>query len=876
MTLLRSPLFAPFALALRNMRTRLGRTLLTTAGISLGVAVVLAIQITNESTLASINRVFDRAAGQANLLVSTNSLMSGTGESLSEELTARMAAVPEVEVASPTLRVQTLLASEAESWELTVGVGGVASGTVLDVYGIQPELDPQVRVYLFTEGRMPEPDTYEAAIPAEFAEEKGLAMGDDLVILIPDGTARLEIVGLLESEGVGLLNSGAVAFAPLSVAQDLFSRNGEVDEIALRIVPQVADDANALDALKAELETRAGRNARVIYPAARGQLVARMLGSYQQGLQFFSLIAIFVGSFLIYNTFTMTVVERTHEIGMMRAIGMSRRQVMGLVMAEAGLLGVLGSLVGLVLGVALARGLILALTGFLASGESVLSVPPQGVAQSFVMGIVVTLVASLIPAVQASRISPLEALRVRARTGEAVRPVLWASGLALLFVGLAAIYGLEFRPSVAFNALTTSVMFIFLGATLTVPLAVTLLQSITRQLSGRVYGREGEIGSANVQRSLGRTTLTVSAMIVSLAMIVGIGSMSYSFEKDFSSWIDASLGGDLYVTSPVRMREAFGRQLESVPGVEAVSPSRILIAQIARRSLPPNRAEDNDTVYFIAIDPQSYRQVSAMEFVSGQGEPQENWALFEQGNAVFISSVLAESLKLDKGDTIYLQTRRGERPFVVAGVIVDFFAQGQTITASYSDLHEWWGENGADRFILKVQDGYSTDAVAQDLKDRYQKTRNISVQTTASFKAQISQLLEQSLALFDVLSMISVVIGTLGVINTLTMNVLERTREIGGLRSLGMTRGQIIRMILAEALGLGGMGAIYGLTFGYVLAQIMIESLNQGNGYDLEFIFTLQPFLLGALLALGISQLAALSPARRGAALNIVEAIKHE
>jgi putative ABC transport system permease protein len=476
----------------------------------------------------------------------------------------------------------------------------------------------------------------------------------------------------------------------------------------------------------------------------------------------------------------------------------------------------------------------------------------------------------------AARISPLEALRVQGRTGEAIRAIVWASGLALMFIGFTSNYGIPYRDSVAFNMLMINVVLIFLGAILTVPLVIRYLEKFTRKLAVRVYGREGLIGSSNVNRSIGRTTLTVASLIVSLAMIVGIGSMSHSFENDLTSWVNASLGGDLYVNSPVRLRESFGRQLEGVEGVEVASPARFMVVQIAPRSLPPDVEEDDDTVFYYIMDPESYLAVGSIEFTTDQGNPDENIERLKQGNAVFLSSVLADKLELDRGDTLYLQTGRGVQPFEVAGVIVDFFAQGQTITGTYRDLKTWFGLSGADRFTVKVADGYDPAAVAQALRDRFQKSRNISVQNTESFKKQIDDILNQSLALFDVLSSIGVVIGTLGVVNTLTMNVMERTREIGGLRSLGMTRSQVIRMILSEALGLGTMGMIYGLGFGFLFAQVIINALNRGNGYDLSFSFNPMPFLSGALLAIGISQIAALSPARRASRLNIVEAIKHE
>ncbi|MBN1668183.1 MAG: FtsX-like permease family protein, partial [Anaerolineales bacterium] len=205
-----------------------------------------------------------------------------------------------------------------------------------------------------------------------------------------------------------------------------------------------------------------------------------------------------------------------------------------------------------------------------------------------------------------------------------------------------------------------------------------------------------------------------------------------------------------------------------------------------------------------------------------------------------------------------------------------FTGQGYTINGTYQDLQRWFGESGADRFTIKVTPQASVQAVSVEIEDRYQARRFISVQTTAALKADINGLMDQSFQLFDVLNLIGVVIGALGVTNTLTMNVMERQREIGGLRSLGMTRHQVLRMILAEALALGSMGAIYGLVFGYVMAQILVWAMNLMNGYELVYVFTAQPFVLGVLIAFGVAQGAALLPARRAARVNIVEAIKHE
>lgn len=865
------PWLAPFFLALRNMRTRIGRTLLTLMGIVLGVAVVLAIQVTNQSTLDSINQVFDRAAGQADLLIVP---ALGGQAKLDEALLFQVQALDNVEITAPSVQVQTIMAMDAESWQIDFTVTGTSAGNSLQMYGIDPLLDPQVRVYEIEAGRLPDVETYETIIPASYAEEKGLELGDDLVFITSGETERLEIVGLLAEEGVALLNDGVIALAPLTVVQEIFDHGLELDEIAIRVTSEIRNAPRELEAFKSALESQV-EDERVIYPAARGQLVSSMLATYQQGLSFFSLIAIFVGAFLIYNTFTMTVVERTREIGMLRAIGMNRWRVISMVLAEALVLSLLGSALGVMAGVGLARGLMSMMGAFVDTGEQVFSITWTGLLQSLSVGVGVTLGASLLPSVQAARISPIAALRVRAHTSEAVRPIIWISGITLLFVGWAMLYRMEWRAALQFPMGSMAILVIFLGATLTVPVVVALLEGGTRPLATTLYGNEGSIGSSNVRRSVGRTTLTVASLMVALAMIIGVGSLAYAFEVDMAAWIDTALGGDFYVRSPLVMRENFGRQLANIPGVEAVTPSRYIYVRIASEMLPPASAED-DTLFYIAIDPNTYRQIADMEFAVDQGDPDENWARLARGGAVFISTVVADRFDLQQGENLRLVTHRGEYDFEIAAIVVDFTGQGYTVHGTYDDMARWFAESGVDRFTINVSPGYSVEAVTDDIESRYKSRRNISIQTTEEFKTHIEELMTQSFQMFDVLNFIGVIIGALGVINTLTMNIMERRREIGALRSLGMTRNQVLRMVLAESLTLGAMGGIYGLTFGYIMAQIMIWAMNVMNGYDLVYVYHSQPYVIGTLIALAIAQGAALLPARRAARVNIVEAIKHE
>jgi putative ABC transport system permease protein len=863
---------APFFLARRNMKARRGRTALTLLGIVLGVAVVLAIQITNQTTLDSLRQVFDRATGGANLVVTP---LSAGDPAFQVDFLERLEKAPGVQSAAPMVRQFTLLASQAGSWQIAFSMTGVAAGNLLQVYGVDPLVDQQVRVYELTSGRMPDYDKYEVVIPLNYAEENGLKLLDHLVFLVPDGLVRLKIVGLLNEQGVSLINDGAAAFAPLEVVQDLFGRGDELDEIALQVDRQISEAPEQLENLRLLLDERLQGEAQVLYPAGRGQLVSQMLATYQLGLTFFSLIAIFVGAFLIYNAFSMTIVERTREIGMLRAIGMNRQNVLNMVLAEALLLSLAGSTLGLGVGIVIARGLIWLLGDAVTAKQGYLSVPLEGLLYSLAVGVGVTLLAAALPGAQAARISPLDALRISGRSGEQIRPLVWFSGLVLFGVGLAVIYGLQWRDEVIFLAGNIALVSIFLGATLTVPLVAGWLEPVARPLATGLYGNEGMIGSSNIHRSVGRSTLTVASLMVSLTMIVSIASLAYSFEQDMTNWLENALGGDLFVRSALPMRESFGRQLLAMPGVQAVTPARTLTVRAAPGMLAA-RSNASQEFYFTAIDPPTFRLVGDMLFAANQGDAQANWQRFQQGGALFISTSVADVYQLGQGDEIVLLTNRGEKAFSVAAVVIDFGGLGQSVYGSYEDMQRWFARQGVDRFTLKVAPGYTAQDIADQVVERFQASRQISVQTSESFKRSILDLMDQSFRLFDVLSLIGVIIGVLGVINTLTMNVLERQREIGGLRSLGMTRSQVLRMVLAEALALGAMGGVYGLVVGFVIANVLIRGANMMIGYDLTFQFTATPFLTGAVIAVVVVQLAALLPARRAAAVNIVEAIKHE
>ena len=402
-------------LAIRSLVARPLRTLLTTFGIVLGVAVILSINITNRSTLAAITRLFSESTGSTNQELTNADITLG---GFDEGILYRIESVAGVSAAVPLIQSQTLLADDSQRNEFNVSFFGIVPGGLL-VYGIDPAKDTLVRDYKLEAGTFltEDPNEFHIVLVREFAEENNLQLGKSVTIRTPAGNARLKIIGLISREGPGQLNNGAFGVVPLDTAQKIFERPNELDQVDI-LAAEENRSPQELDALKASLQDRIGVQYSVIFPATQGKRVSQMVSGYQTGLNIFSLIAIFAGAFLIYNAFSMTVIERTREIGMLRTLGMTRWQVMKQILLEAITLSIAGSAIGIGLGILLARGLIRVTEVFLAQDVSDVAIPVSALVTSAGIGIIVTLLATVIPAWQAGRISPLEALRIRGNSDD--------------------------------------------------------------------------------------------------------------------------------------------------------------------------------------------------------------------------------------------------------------------------------------------------------------------------------------------------------------------------------------------------------------------------------------------------------------------------
>ena len=853
-------------LSIRAIQRRPLRTILSMLGIMIGVAGILALGITNEASIRAINDIFTQSSGRTDLMI----IPASGSTALAENVLIKADRLASVEMVLPISMAQTSLAGEANGGTLDLSFFGMDSSGLL-LHGIDPILDYAARDYKITQGRFlsNEEPGFEVVFVEDFAEEEEIEIDEYVEIITPNGLEKLKVVGLIAKSGPGNTNNGVFGVVPIGTAQQMFNRRGEYDQLDILLSEK---DQDQVEASRVELQARLGDGVSVTYPAGQGQRMQQMLSNYQIGLNFLSGIALFVGAFLIYNAFAMTVVERTREFGMLRTVGMTRKQIVIQVIMEALTQGLIGSVLGAVVGILGARGLT-SLMGPLLGADiaSDLSIPIDVLILSMGVGIFVTITSALVPSIQAGRVSPISALRVRGKSQEGwITRSGWKVGLGMLiFSTILLIWNpFSFDPQFILGSLTVFLM--FGGVTLLIPGTIHIWEKITRPLTRAAYGNSGLIGSRNTERAKVRTTLTLVALLIGVAMVLIVRIMTGAFASDLIEWIGAYLGGDIYVHSNVSLRADLASQLNGVSGVSAATPIHYQEVEVQ------TSGGDEEMITFMAVDPPTYSRVT--NFVFADSDIDEMIALTElnSGGSIFISSVMAEKYNLGRGDELLIKTRGGYKPFNVSAVVVDFYNQGLVVTGNRHDLRRYFRSNQVSTILIKAEQETEIASLMANIDQIYGKRYLLSLESNENVRASIFTLLNQAFMMFDVMGVLAVIIASLGIINTLTMNIMERTQEIGMLRAIGMTRGQVIKMVLSEAGLMGVIGGLIGLLFGVLLSRIFLAGMTAMSGYKLDFIVPAGGVVIGLVIALGISQLAAFQPARKAAKTNVLEAIRYE
>ncbi|MBA2372863.1 MAG: FtsX-like permease family protein, partial [Chloroflexi bacterium] len=575
-------------------------------------------------------------------------------------------------------------------------------------------------------------------------------------------------------------------------------------------------------------------------------------------------VALFGAAFLIFNTLSMSVVERAREVGLLRAAGATRRQVSTYFLCQGLVLGSLGSMLGIAFGAVLAGGM----TRYVGSvGAVALDGPaaaPGAVIAALAVGLVVTLAAALEPARRAGRIPPVEALRSRLDLPEARRArARWLIGV----LGIVALGGLLMWPGGPGGAGLVRALVVYgvlLGVTLLSPVILPPLARLAGIPFGLLFGLEERLARGSFIRDRSRATLTVGALTVGLTMIIALGGLSQNARAAATAWLADVVPGDLVLSSirPIAPEEGIDELLSGLPGVERISP--VGSFQLAIGGLRADAA---------AVSGADLAEDGRLRFTAG--DRAAALAGLDTGGAALLPLSAAGRLGLGLDDTLTVATSTGATLDLRVAGIVERSLPGpasEAILVGWSDATTSLGVAGTDAFAVR----FVADATLEQRSAFADEARGLALAPTpiAGIDGAIGAALGRVFGLFDALAIVAVLVAALGIVNTLTMNVIERVREIGVLRAVGMSRRQVWRMVVVEAGIVGLVGAILG-TVGGVLSGFVMVAL-AGGAIEPGCVIPWAAVGLSFALGVALAMLAAAYPARVASGISITRAVKYE
>jgi putative ABC transport system permease protein len=850
--------------ALKGLAGRKLRAALTAVAIVLGVAMISGTYILTDTIKSAFGTVFTQVYKNADGVITGKSAIGESEEgeegktpAFSESLLAKVRALPSVAEAQGGVQDRAQLVGRNGKVIATGGAPGLA-------YSVHPHGAQRFNPLTLTAGTWPSgPD--QIVIDANTAKKDHYSVGETIGVIARGAEQHFQIAGIAEIGGVSSLGGATMAIFDFPIAQKIFHKQGQLDTITLSAKhgytpAQLVREVKPL--LPANTQVRTGeQQAQKATSNTNGFLTI-----IQDFLLAFAGIALFVGSFVIANTLSITIAQRTRELATLRTLGATRRQLLRSVLAEAFIVGLLASIVGLFLGLGLAKGLNSLFVSFgidLPQAATVFAT--RTVIVSILVGVAITMLAALRPAIRATRVPPIAAVREGAllppsrfaRFGPYAAMLTIAVAVALMLVGL---FVSSLSTAQRLLAIGVGAAALFVGVAMLAKTLVRPLASVLGWPASRLGGAAGGLARANAMRNPTRTASTASALMIGLALVTLVSVLAAGLKSTFEGSVNEAFKADYALTATnnfTPISATAGDALSSVPGVEVVSG---VLAGSGRAF--------GEKITVSGVDPEISRVIKAKWHRGSQAVPAQ---LGEDG--AFMSKEYAESHNLRVGSSLVVETPAGKHLHLQVRGLTSPPKGGSpygdvTISKTRFDA-EYVDPQSVFTFVDIA--GGATAANTHKLEAALSGYPDAKIQTESQFKHNQEKGIDTLLNLLYVLLSLSIIVSLFGIVNTLVLTVFERTRELGMLRAVGMTRRQLRRMIRAESVVTALIGAALGIPLGIVLA-LMVGQAIEYPAFTIP-VGTLVVFVIAAIV---VGLLAAIFPARRAARLNVLEALQYE
>ncbi len=838
------------------LRKHLLRSVLTTCGIVLGVALLVGMKTANQSVLTAFSSTVDKIAGKAQLQVTAGD--SG----FPEEVLERVQAVPEIRAAAPVIEASADpgLRGQGRLLILAVDLTGDRALRDYDMDSAEEEVIDDPLVFLA------QPDSI--ILTREFAGRNGLHTGSAIALDTMEGRKHFTVRGILKAGGMASAFGGNLAVMDIYAAQMIFGRGRRFDRIDIGLREGVP-----LEQGTAALQKALGPGFRVEPPSGRGKQFESLLGVYTLAVSISSMFALFIGMFIIYNSFSIAVTQRRSEIGILRALGATRAQIRALFLGESALAGLIGSVVGVGVGLAFARSLT-GMTGQLM--DSIFGVPqnakavvidPWFLAGALLVGILTSMFAAWIPARNASRVEPVQALQkgkyqVIGAGENRFRRIAALGAVAIAVVCLAFS---AYRPAFYLGYLLT-----VLAALLLTPFLSLEIARLLRYPLRWLRPVEGSLAADSLIQAPRRTSATVAALMLSLALVMGHGGIAAASLESIDEWVTHTLDPDLFVTASETLSQrdyhfqpAVGEELEKLPGIREIQAVRTIRVQFHGKP-----------VMIVGVD-MGHARHRVLRDLDGDSDGMYRKASAGQG--LVVAEMLARLENFKKGDIVELDTPGGVLRLPVVGIIRDYSNQLGSIYLDRAVFVRGYQDDTVDVFRVYLDKGVDAEAMRAQILERVGSGRRMFVMLNREARKFVMDVSNQWLGMTYIQVIVAVLVAVLGIVNTLTVSIADRRRELGILRAVGGFRRQIRHTIWLEAVAIGIIGLLLGVGVGALNLYYELQAIrNDLTGMVLDYRFPLGVVMLLIPVILGAAFASAILPGETAVRSSLVEALEYE
>ncbi|GCB53359.1 ABC transporter permease [Streptomyces sp. NL15-2K] len=843
-------------LTLKSLLSRKLRLVLSGLAVVLAVMFVSGAMVIKDTLNRSIDAQFAGAYADIDLHVALKPKVKSPAED-------DAAVIPPVDRAAVDRAAGVAGVAEASGMVLAEGArvigkdGKVVPGTGGPRYG--ESWREESGLISLRSGHEPRADN-EVALNAGLAEKAGLKVGDQVGVLTNEPKQNFVVAGVFGYSGNrdSIGGEQTVAFTEPVAQRLMLGRSDGYSGIKVT----VADGASA-DTVRSALGKELGAG----YDVLTGKELAQKASDKSRGildmmnmlLLGFAGVAVFVGVFLIVNTFSIIIAQRMRELALLRALGASRKQMIGSVLTESFVVGLVSSALGLAAGVgigALGADLLASSTDGLQVAS--LGVPAGAVVTSFAVGILVTMMSALVPAVRASKVPPVAVIRATATQQGKHRKQTWTGTVMLGLGGLLLVLGLSGTGGA--TTIISGVLLAFIGVSLLTP----LISKPSVEVLGALFARStpGALGRSNSARNPRRTAITASAMMIGVALVTAISTVAASAEDSVTRDIRRDLKADLVAmgeagsASSASVDPAALARIAEVPGVESVAAVSMDTAMVGKESQPVTSWQDWTKA----------REVLGLKAAEGSIDT------LAPGSVIMNEST-AESRGAKVGDRITLQLQRGDtHTYRVSGVFADS-TLSSGLVVPWADAEAGFRSKQPSQAYFQLAGGADESQLRTQIETLLKDSPEVSVQTRDDVIKMFSGGFAMMLTIVQALLGVAMLIAVLGIVNTLALSILERTKEMGTLRAIGLSRGQTVRMIMTESVVISLFGAVLGIVVGGALGLAAARAMEDQGVSQLSLPWgQMLAYLVGAAI---VGVIASIAPARRGSRLNVLAAISH-